>query len=290
MKKKQSIRDFLHKHKATILRSIKCTIAIAFFVFVIPLAINWAYDQPARFPIFAVSWDAKDALSFYGALLGAAAAIYVLQQTIRFTIGTQREERKLAVKPYLQSSKYHYNDAASIPDDKNIVYLNVCKHAITYQGALPWDISLIKKIHTKLLANEEVDPMDHAVYTLNLETFEQKKYVLAYDLINCGAGNAINVNLQINNKPTIGSFCVTTTAPKKFVLFLNSDLIEPGENEFSLKILLTYTDIASMGNYYQTEEIIFTYKDEKLKTIQKSGEILTKPLEIPLGYDATKIL
>lgn len=289
MKKEQISKKFSHKHKSKVIRGVGALCVIVVFVFAIPIAINWAYDQPAWLSILAVSWEAKDALSFYGSILGAAATIFVLQQTIKFTVKSQKEERKLTVKPYLQSSRYHYNDASSIPDEEDIVYLNVSQRGTTYQGALPHDISFIKKIHNKLLANEKIDDMDQALYKLNLETFAQKKYVFAYDLINCGAGNAINVNLKINNRPTVGSFCVTTTAPKKFMFILNNDLLDTDNSEFSLRILLTYTDIAATANYYQTEEIIFTYKDDKYKTIQKSGEILTKPQEIPMEYDTERL-
>lgn len=289
MKKEQASKKFSHKHRTIIIRGAGLLCVIVVFVFVIPIAINWAYSQSAWLPILAVSWEAKDALSFYGSILGAAATIFVLQQTIKFTVKSQKEERKLTVKPYLQSSRYHYNDATSIPDEETMVYLDVSKRGITYQGALPHDISFIKKIYNKLLANEKIDDMDQALYKLNLETFAQKKYVFAYDLINCGAGNAINVNLKINNRPTVGSFCVTTTTPKKFIFILNYDLLEADNSEFPLRILLTYTDIASTANYYQTEELIFTHKDDKFKTIQKSGKILTKPQEIPMEYDTERL-
>ena len=53
---------------------IVMTIVAIFLVFVavavVPLLINWMFTIPALFPLFAVQWEAKDALSYYGSALG----------------------------------------------------------------------------------------------------------------------------------------------------------------------------------------------------------------------------
>ena len=85
------------------------------------------------------------------------------------------------------------------------------------------------------------------------------------------------------------SFCITTANPKKFVFILHENLIPDDKNEYTLEIFLTYSDIASLGNYYQKEEIIFCRRDDKLKTIQMSGSILTRPIEIPIGLTGDQI-
>ena len=78
-------------------------IVVMLFVFVIPIVINWLYSRHASIPLFAMSWDAKDALAFYGSILGAGATILALVATFRFTSNNQKGEQKLAIKPNLQT-------------------------------------------------------------------------------------------------------------------------------------------------------------------------------------------
>ena len=88
--------------------------------------------------------------------------------------------------------------------------------------------------------------------------------------------------MKINNREILPSFCVTTDSYKKLMLVLNADLLEGTEkNECSLKIQLQYSDIASLAEYCQKEEIIFL-RDSKgvLNTVQWSNGLLTKPIEI----------
>ena len=85
------MKKFWHKNKKTITSTVLITVILIFFVFVVPIIINWMYKTPARLPIFAMSWEAKDVLSFYGSILGAAATIIALTKTIKFTRENQRE-------------------------------------------------------------------------------------------------------------------------------------------------------------------------------------------------------
>ena len=59
--------DFLKKHKKAV---ICCTLIVLFAVTGVPLIINWAFSVPAWCKFFAVDWDAKDALAYYGSALG----------------------------------------------------------------------------------------------------------------------------------------------------------------------------------------------------------------------------
>ena len=45
-------------------------IAVLFSVVGNPLLINWAFTIPALCDFFAVDWEAKDALAYYGSALG----------------------------------------------------------------------------------------------------------------------------------------------------------------------------------------------------------------------------
>ena len=58
---------FLKKHWLRISISLIC---VLFFIVGMPLIINWAFKQPALCSFFAVDWEAKDALAYYGSALG----------------------------------------------------------------------------------------------------------------------------------------------------------------------------------------------------------------------------
>ena len=72
--------------KNTIWSRISWGLALLFFGGIVPLGIDWAFKEPALCPVLEVAWKVEDALSFYGSLLGAAATIFVLLRTIKFTV------------------------------------------------------------------------------------------------------------------------------------------------------------------------------------------------------------
>ena len=59
--------EFLKKNWIAV---VGCVFAVLFSIVGVPLFINWAYSVPAWCDFFAVDWEAKDALSYYGDALG----------------------------------------------------------------------------------------------------------------------------------------------------------------------------------------------------------------------------
>lgn len=59
--------DFVKKNWVAV---VGCVIAVLFSVAGVPLLINWAFTVPALCDFFAVGWEAKDALAYYGSALG----------------------------------------------------------------------------------------------------------------------------------------------------------------------------------------------------------------------------
>ena len=277
------MKKFWYKNKKTILRSVIATIALIFFIFVIPIAINWMYKTPAKLPIFAMSWEAKDVLSYYGSILGAVATIIALTATIKFTRENQKEERKLSIRPYLQTSKFNYTSFEGIPTTKDVIYMDIKPNIVNYQGGVPDDISGIIDLKNKRVFDKtyNLDGIDNGMYISNVNNYFSSRYLLCYEIKNCGAGNAINVSLNINSRCFVPSFCVTTTESAKIMFILNKELLELS-GEYVLKIAFVYNDIASLGKYYQTETIIFSNKNKygELKTIQRADGLLTPPMEI----------
>lgn len=277
------MKKFWYKNKKTILRYVIVTIALVFFIFVIPIVINLMYKMPARLPMFAMSWEAKDALSYYGSILGAVATIVALTATIKFTRENQKEERKLSIRPYLQISKFNYTSFEGLPNTKDVIYMDIKPNIINYQGGIPDDISQIIELRNKKVFDKtyNLDGIDDGMYHSNMTNYFNSRYLLCYEIKNCGAGNAINVSLNVNSRCFIPSFCVTTTDSTKIMFILNKELL--GESgEYVLKIAFVYNDIALLGKYYQSETIIFTNRNKygELKTVQRAEGLLTGPMEI----------
>lgn len=59
--------EFFKKHWVSVM---VCVVVVLFAIVGVPLCINWAFSIPALCDFFAVDWEAKDALSYYGSALG----------------------------------------------------------------------------------------------------------------------------------------------------------------------------------------------------------------------------
>lgn len=63
----EKIRDYIKKNQIIV---IVVVVVILVLVIGVPLMINWMFKVPALCKLFAVDWDAKDALGYYGDVLG----------------------------------------------------------------------------------------------------------------------------------------------------------------------------------------------------------------------------
>ncbi len=272
------MKDNKQEKKKRILKMIGWYIVGLFFAIIVPISINWIYEIPAPYSFLEMSWEAKDVLSFYGSLLGAVATIFALASTINFTVNNQKSERKLSIKPYLETHKYNYTEISKIPSD-NVIFLNIYKGLITYQGDIPDDIKDLLVEQERIKNYITVNALAEALFNVKVDTFFKKKFVMLYEIENCGAGNAINVELKIGDMLPIQKFCITTNLPKKFVFILNDELLV--NEKYELQIYITYSDIASLGKYCQEESFLFKRDGlGNLQTVQMEKDLLTAPKEI----------
>ena len=139
------MKKLWQKHKKKILKIVAWYFVSIVFIFIIPIAINWAYKTPASLPIFSMDWEAKDVLSFYGSLLGAAATIIALKETISFTRESQKEARKLSIRPYLETQKYNYTDLQKIPTNLETLFIDVSKRIIPVDNSPLFRLTPIKE-------------------------------------------------------------------------------------------------------------------------------------------------
>lgn len=260
---------------------MKYTILGVFLLIIIPIIINWMYKTPAVHPIFAVDWGVEEAITLYGSLLSAAATIYALIRTINFTIENQRIERKLSIRPYLQTEMFYAKDIGRISEDSDRLYLGIRRDCVTYSAILPDDVLKMKDLQKKLDAGDQIDENAKVLLDRQKETLFKNRHFLQYDIKNCGAGNAIDVFLKINNKETSPRFCVTTSEIKKVMLIFDKSLLD-GENQtYICNVSFVYSDIASLGKYIQEEEIIlFRDNEGNLKTKIRMDKLLTAPVDI----------
>jgi hypothetical protein len=228
-------------------------------------------------------WDAADALGFYGSLLGAAATIFVLQRTIEFTRDSQREDRKLSVKPRLETEWLPYADhLLSLDQDE---YLFVCfeEKIITSSKLLPEHIRSITSMQKRLdTSKESASPVDYSFNKVTLDyatkSFLEKHSISLYEIHNYGAANAIDVSLQINGEEIYPRFCISTEQAKRIVLIVHeSRLIDQHKQ---MDITLQYSDICSIGHYQQTETLHIRKNANSFDIIQNDNDFLSTPIEL----------
>lgn len=265
------MKEILNKYKKSI---------IWFFVIGIigiPLLIHIAFKVNPSIDFFVAVWDAGDVLSFYGSILGAVSTVLAIMVTIKFTLENQKEERKLSIRPYLQVQKQYYTNFDSLPIGTDVVYVDIRNGVIESQsGAFDEIYDIINPKEKKY----NVEISNQAVYAANVSNYLKDRYLLYYEISNCGAGNAINVSLNINDSKNILNFCVTTTEPKKIMFVLNRELLNLNK-KYKFRFSLTYSDVASLGKYSQEEELTFTSNSAgDLITTKMSNSYLTDPVEL----------
>lgn len=255
------MKFFENKNKKKIERAVIWFIVASILFFVIPIVINRLYEIPAEVPIFAMSWEAKDVLSFYGSVLGAGATIIALSETIRFTQKSQQEERKLSIKPRLDSKwKDCSIKALDLPSRDIFAYIEYSETNIISSDQVPKELSRFIWLSKKLEQINKNSDNSADIYAAKvLKDKAKEKYLeymkhhamLLYTLYNYGANNAIDVKFEINGIVAIPPFCVSINEPKYLVLIFNDDMMGDGELDVNVKV--TYTDICSTGKYEQQE-------------------------------------
>ncbi len=101
------------------------TILLFIFLFIIPLIINSLYKYDFGIEIFRCKWDAGDALSFYGAVLGGFLTLVGVIATIKYERRIKDEEFELQYKPILKLEEMKLGNHESSNYEIDI-YTNQC--------------------------------------------------------------------------------------------------------------------------------------------------------------------
>lgn len=254
---------------------------IAFFLFVIiiPLAINWAYRQPALFDCFAVDWNVEDALAFYGTILAAIATVFGVYLSILYAQENYRKDERNRIAPYLalthirEKSKYNlFSDFGFDRRDKqqedaadeyyqeyrlDRVYIILQKDEIVFKD------KLTKEQESILLHSGTVWEQNGSAFSL-----VAKEYIsLAFDVDNVGNGAAIDFKLEFSKKdcPNPKAVSFYTLREKDSVYFhLFSEVADDSVfGDYILKF--QYYDI--LNNRY-TQQYLFSFCRENGKIKQ----------------------
>jgi hypothetical protein len=76
-------------------------VILLILIIVGPLAINWLFKQKAPIEVLVAEWDASAALEYYGAVIGAAIAVYGVFLTIRYSQKNYKEDVRNRTLPFI---------------------------------------------------------------------------------------------------------------------------------------------------------------------------------------------
>lgn len=229
--------------------------------------------------IFLISDDALQniVLTITAAVYGGLLTLVGVAWTIKDNSEKIKKERKLSIKPYLDARYKCFTDITEIPNE-NILFISVGKITVV-QRTIPNEINDLSILHSRACGNNE--RLAPSVYALQLAEFISAHELIYYEIENCGAGNAIDVRMKINDNE-VASFCITTSKPKRILLIFSDELLEGEEtNCTKMDLSFEYTDVSALGRYKQNETLTFGRdSDDNLYVSQMQEDLLTPPVEI----------
>ena len=243
-------------------------------VFGVPMIINALYIKNKG---YMTAWSGEDVLAYYGSLLGATATIIAVVLTIKFTVNNQKEERKVSVKPYLQT-KYQLLSSYSAGQFDNVdLFIQYKKGLIETARELPTWLQKIEILNHKSSEYNDISgrlSIKREIEEINKRYFKNN-YIIDYRIKNYGSNTAIDVGLYLNGMCLLPKFCIGTNDEKQFVIMMSED-----DNETLLSIVLEYFDVYSIGKYQQKESFLLRKYGEELQVVQFKENLLTSPEEV----------
>ena len=244
---------------------IKCALTVSLIIVVL---------FSVGFLIYLVPTDENNRLteiilSITSATISGFLTLAGVAWTIRDNSNKLREERKLSIKPYLDIRHEHFETIEELPR-KDALFVEIDDY-------LSWGNTLPEEIERLLTyPKDDNNGLELAAKNMLLTCFSRSHYLMSCEIENCGAGNAIDLKIKLNDFE-LSPFCVTTAAPKRVVLVISDKLISKENGERSLvSITYTYTDVSKIGKYEQKESFIFIKNDkEELQLIQFKENLLT---------------
>ncbi len=175
---------------------------------------------------------------FLGSYIGGIATLFAVFITIRDNnrkLESQKQEekeaaleqRKLFIKPYLDTRHKYFNQNAETEENDRIV---------EFEG------NLVKKVHYNLT------PADK--HLIGVRQSDAQYVYVQYIIKNLGLGSAIDVNVVINSFPT--TMAIAKEEKVSFFLFIDTQKL----NETVINIEIDYWDTDHKAHYYQKDCIV----------------------------------
>lgn len=235
------------------------------------IIVHSLFEITAPYNWLVANWKAGEVLGYCGTVLGAATTITAVVLTIIFTQENQKGERKLSIKPRLQTEYQPIFDREkAIKQVTNravfVEYPFDEKEGISNSYDLPY---LLKKFEKKNSTDEIINGLD----------FSRRCYIIQYNVSNVGAGNAVNLFFTIDNNTVMPPFSLTANNTKVFVIILKAELLK--DNTRPIHFKFKYEDVASIARYEQNEKIILLADDNGfLNSSQNMNDVISVPVEI----------
>ena len=226
-------------------------------------------------PYGEVTMEAKitagDKLAFWGTIISSLLTIEIVVFSYLLTQKNAKEERRLAISPYIVSSCTICEDYAA------------CEEAVQGENKTYY---ITRPAYATLLTKNICD----SIYSYDLLSeikkdeadFFKHNLVLDYNLINYGAGNAVNFNAYLNkDRLSYPNSTVPIGSKVSFVIVLNDEIFHSefarNDSEAIVDVNFTYSDINRFG-YYEQHERLFVHLDKynnKITTSQLIPDVLT---------------
>lgn len=259
--------EWIEKHKVY-------TVLIAIGLFFLPIIIThilFKIKTPNNWLV--ADWSSDAILDYCGSLFGAIATVVAIIFTIRFTQNNQKNERKLSIKPFLQTENFDCTKEKAL-EEKAAIYITYPFNENGEIGSSREPQYVITKPKKQDLTSATAEQLD----------FSRKYYLIQYNVKNVGGGNAVKLLFTIDNKPAMPLFSIAVNEIKIFIILFRAELLK--DKECSISFRFEFEDVASLAAYEQHEQILLytDIDDGFLTSSQKMTDIITMPRDVPKSY------
>lgn len=218
--------EWVKKHK---LKSFFVSLVV---LILIPFIIDKLSNVPAITPFLSVTYDSTDILAFYGIVLGSAATILALIETIQYTEKLHSLDYERQITPLLNSDIYNHSDS-SLPPHRTL-YVNV--RPIAYFDR----VSVMPSVDSR--------DLDDMFFGAQID----------YSVQNISTASAVDINVYLNNQLLYGPFSLIAGSETSIGIYFFDEkghLIEEYPRHQSFHISIKYTNAIHSKNFIQEEDI-----------------------------------
>lgn len=251
-------------------------VILLILIIVGPLAINWLFKQKAPIEVLVAEWDASAALGYYGAVIGAAIAVYGVFLTIRYSQKNYKEDVRNRTLPFitltmLKTKSYKKLFPVNVIENRNrekeeeyFEYKLQDYYCILENGMVGYQTGLSER-QQEILNNAGTkwvsSPSGGSLVVVN-------DICVPIEIENVGNGTAIRLRYGLNRKGISEKdrryLPVISLKPENPILLhiFSEDCSKESNNLGEYILSFYYEDIFS-NRYKQDFEVMIEYNDAK---------------------------